>query len=144
MKITVIDGQGGSLGNSLVKEIKQRYSKLTVLAIGTNGIATSNMLKAGADAIATGENPVIVACRNSDIIIGPMGILIADALHGEITPKMATAIGQSNAQKIIIPLTKCNVLIAGTEKIGLDMLIRDAMALLKEQLASLDPAGHYL
>ncbi|MGD1815479.1 MAG: DUF3842 family protein [Pleomorphochaeta sp.] len=123
--ITVIDGQGGSLGKALVKKIKNKYPEIEILAIGTNSIATSSMLQSGADLIATGENPVLVAARNSNLIIGPIGIIVADALHGEITPKMALAISQSNAHKLLLPISKCNLSIAGTTNIGLDALIED-------------------
>ncbi|MGD1819969.1 MAG: DUF3842 family protein [Pleomorphochaeta sp.] len=123
--ITVIDGQGGSLGKALVKKIKNKYPEIEILAIGTNSIATSSMLQSGADLIATGENPVLVAARNSNLIIGPIGIIVADALHGEITPKMALAISQSTAHKLLLPISKCNLSIAGTTNIGLDALIED-------------------
>lgn len=139
VKVTVIDGQGGSLGNLLIKNIKKKYPHLHILAIGTNGIATSNMLKAGADGIATGSNPVVVASRTSDIIIGPLGILTADGLLGEINAEMAIAVGRSLAHKIIIPMNKCNVSIAGTEEIGMDRLIKDSLSILKKVLLDLDP-----
>jgi len=83
MQIVIIDGQGGSLGKSLVEAIKKRFEHVQVLAIGTNSLATSAMLRSGADGIATGENPVVVAARNADLIVGPLGIITADALHGE-------------------------------------------------------------
>jgi hypothetical protein len=124
-KITVIDGQGGSLGKTIIKRIKTKYPDVEVIAIGTNSIATSAMLQSGADGVATGENPVIVAARDADIIIGPIGIVIADALHGEITPKIALAVGQSSAHKIFIPVSKCNLTIAGTTKIGLETIINE-------------------
>lgn len=130
-KITVIDGQGGSLGKVIVKRIKENYPTLEVIAIGTNSIATSAMLQSGADGIATGENPVIVAARDADIIIGPIGIVLADALHGEITPKMAKAVGQSRAHKILIPVSRCNLTIAGTKKIGLESIISDIIDSIK-------------
>ncbi|MBK5200054.1 MAG: DUF3842 family protein [Spirochaetaceae bacterium] len=136
--IAVIDGQGGSLGKTLVKRIKKEFPRLFILAIGTNSIATSNMLTGVPDAIATGENPVIVGARKSNIIIGAIGIIIADALHGEITAKMASAIGASEAHKILIPISKCNTSIAGTEKIGLENLIKDCMELIKNQLIEKD------
>lgn len=133
-KITVIDGQGGSLGKMLVKRIKNEFPNIYILAIGTNSLATSAMLSSAPNAIATGENPVIVAARKSKIIIGAMGIVIADSLHGEITPKMAAAIGSSNAHKILIPISKCNTTIAGTEKIGMDNLISDSLEIIRKQL----------
>ncbi|MGH4036846.1 MAG: DUF3842 family protein [Sphaerochaeta sp.] len=135
IQITVIDGQGGSLGRTLVKRIKKEFPDIFVLAIGTNSLATSAMLSSAPDAIATGENPVIVAARKSTIIIGALGIMIADALHGEITPKMALALGQSDAHKILIPISRCNTSIAGTEKIGMDNLISDSIEIIRKKLS---------
>ena len=87
MTIMVIDGQGGKMGKGLVEQLKKLCPEDEILAIGTNSIATAAMLKAGADAGATGENPAVVTSRTADIIVGPMGIVIADSLMGEITPK---------------------------------------------------------
>ena len=100
MTIMVMDGQGGRMGKSVVEQIRKRFPEDEILAIGTNSIATAAMLKAGADAGATGENPAIVGSRRADIIIGPMGIVIADSLMGEITPDMAVALGQSQVAKV--------------------------------------------
>lgn len=127
MNIVVIDGQGGSLGKAIVEQLKGRFGEHEILAIGTNGLATSNMLKGGAPNGATGENPVIVACRHADIIIGPMGIIAADSLHGEITPAMALAIGQSAAHKILIPVNRCCITVAGTQELPYAEYIRLAM-----------------
>ncbi len=113
MKIVVIDGQGGKMGKTVIEQLKAAYPGLTLYAIGTNSIATSAMLKAGADYGATGENPVIVNSQDADIIIGPIGIVMANALLGEITPQMAVAIGSSHAYKILIPVNRCNHYIAG-------------------------------
>lgn len=132
--ITVIDGQGGSLGRTIIKRIKKEFPNVPILAIGTNSLATSSMLMSSPDEIATGENPVIVASRKSRIIIGAMGIIIADSLHGEITPKMAAAVGSSLAHKILIPVSKCNISIAGTEKIGMENLLQDCMAIIRSEL----------
>ena len=93
-KIVVIDGQGGRLGQMVVEGIKKEGLTAELVAIGTNSSATAAMLKAGADAAATGENPVVVACRTADVIVGPIGIVAADSLLGEITPAMAVAVGQ--------------------------------------------------
>jgi len=123
IELVVIDGQGGSLGKALVEAIKLKYPDSYILGIGTNSMAASAMLKSGADSIATGENPVIVACRNAHVILGPLGILTADSLHGEITPNMAVAIGQSKAHKILIPISKCNVSIVGVQMQTLSNLI---------------------
>ena len=87
MEILVIDGQGGGLGRQLVAAVKKAVPQAVVTAIGTNSAATSAMLKAGADRAATGENAVVVGCRRADVILGPIGIVMADALLGEITPK---------------------------------------------------------
>lgn len=127
MKIIVIDGQGGSLGKQLIARLRQRMPDQPVTAIGTNSIATASMLKAGACEGATGENPVLVGSARADLILGPLGILIADSLLGEITPAMAAAVGNSRAQKILIPVNKCNCLIAGTPELPLSGYIEYAV-----------------
>lgn len=127
IRILIVDGQGGKLGKQLIEAIRAVYQSVEITAIGTNGIATSTMIKGGADNAATGENPIIVACRKTDIIIGPIGIVIADSLMGEITPKMATAIAQSNAVRILIPVNKCDNLVAGVPDLSITALISDAM-----------------
>ena len=104
MKIVVIDGQGGRLGQLIVGEILKEQIEGDLYVIGTNSIATSAMLKAGAPHGATGENPVKVVCKDADVIIGPIGIVSADSLLGEVTPEMAVAIGQSKAIKLLIPV----------------------------------------
>lgn len=127
MTILVVDGQGGRLGSQLVKEICQRFSGHDLLAVGTNSMATERMLKAGASRAATGENAVMVACRRADVIVGPIGMIIADALLGEVTPAMAKAVGQSEAVRILLPSDKCETLIAGIAGQSMSDLIRDAM-----------------
>ena len=127
MNITIIDGQGGQLGAQLVKEITLKFTNINVTAIGTNSIATQTMLKAGAKNAATGENSVIVACKKSDVIIGPIGIVIADSLLGEITEKMSVAIGRADATKILIPINKCDNLVAGVPNLNIKALIDDAI-----------------
>ena len=124
MKITVIDGQGGKMGKSVIEQLKKMRPDLELYAIGTNTIATSAMLKAGADHGATGENPCIVNARDSDIIIGPIGIVFADALLGEITPAIAHAVSSSRAYKILIPVNRCNHYIVGCKEAGLGEYIR--------------------
>ena len=127
MNIVIIDGQGGQLGVQLIQKIKSNPIDAIITAIGTNAIATSSMLKAGANFGATGENPVIVACRKADVIIGPIGIVIADSLHGEITPKMALAVGQSDAVRILLPMNKCDNIVAGTSSLSTSTIIEDAI-----------------
>ena len=126
--ILVIDGQGGQLGSQIVKALLAKFPGIAVTAIGTNATATSAMLKAGASMAATGENPVIVACRKADIIIGPIGIVIADSLMGEVTPAMAVAIAQADAVRILIPMNKCENLVAGVSNLSTSVLIQDAVA----------------
>ena len=124
MVIMVIDGQGGKMGKNIVEQLKKRFPEDELLAIGTNSIATAAMLKAGADAGATGENPAIVGSRRADIIIGPMGIVIADSLLGEITPKMAVAIGQSSAKKVLIPVNRCQHFLVGCKELPLGEYVK--------------------
>ncbi len=127
-QILIIDGQGGMLGKQLVEAIKKRVTNAQITAVGTNSIATSNMLRAGANEGATGENAVIVCTRRADIIIGPIGIAIADSLLGEITPAMAKAVGQSSAIKLLLPVNKCNNVIIGARNHSMSELINEAMA----------------
>ena len=110
--ILVIDGQGGGLGKQLVSSLKE-LDNVRITAVGTNSAATAAMRKAGADQTATGENSVLVTCRNADIILGAVGIVMADAFLGAITPAMALAVGQSRAEKILIPMNRCGIMIAG-------------------------------
>ena len=131
MNVVVIDGQGGALGAQLVKEVTEGFPSVTLFAIGTNAVATAAMLKAGAKNAATGENPVVVAARHADVIIGPIGIVIADSLLGEITPRMALAVAQSEAVRILIPMNKCDNLVAGISQVTTAALIADAIAKLK-------------
>ena len=131
MNILVIDGQGGQLGGQIIKSLKSNFSDLDITAVGTNATATAAMLKAGASRAATGENPVIVACRKADIIIGPIGIVIADAMFGEITPQMAVTVGQADATRILLPVNKCDNLIAGVPDLSVGTLIEDVVARVK-------------
>ena len=123
-KITIIDGQGGKIGKTIIEQLKKIYPEQELYAIGTNALATAAMLKAGADYGATGENPCVVNAQDSDIIIGPIGIVIANALLGEITPKIAAAVGTSKAYKILIPMNKCNHYVVGCQEHGLAENIR--------------------
>ncbi len=131
MRILIIDGQGGGIGKQLVESIQKAYPQAELTAIGTNAIATNAMIKGGAKRAATGENAVITACRKADVIIGPVCIVIADALLGEITPKMALAVGQSDAKRILIPVNRCDNLVAGVGDAGVNELIADAVSKLK-------------
>lgn len=132
--ILVIDGQGGKIGKLLVEEIKKNIPNVSIIAVGTNSIATSSMIKGGADKAATGENPVISACRYADAIVGPIGIVIADSLMGEVTPKMSEAVGQSKAIKILIPINKCENLIVGIKDMSTGEMISEAVKMLKDNM----------
>ncbi len=123
-KIIVIDGQGGKIGKLIIAQLKKESPNSQVLAIGTNSIATSNMLKSGADFGATGENPIVVNSRDAHIIVGPMGIVIANSLLGEITPAMAEAVGTSKGYKILLPIDKCNTFVAGSNNYNINQLIK--------------------
>lgn len=133
MKILVIDAQGGGIGRQIIGGIRESFPDIHITAVGTNSAATSNMLKAGADQAATGENAVIVNCRSSDVIIGPIGIAIADAMLGEVTPQMAQAVGQSNAERILIPFQHCGSVIVGVSEKNTGRLVAEAI----EQLHSI-------
>lgn len=130
-QVLVIDGQGGQLGSQIIREILTRFPGVSVCAVGTNATATLAMKKAGAEKAATGENPVVVACRAADVIIGPIGIVIADSLFGEVTPQIAVTVGQARAVRILIPFNRCENLVAGVQDGSTTALIQDAMEKLK-------------
>ena len=137
-KVLIIDGQGGGIGKQLTQIIKGAFPSLRIHAVGTNAVATQAMLKAGADDGSTGENAVIVGCRKADIIIGPLGIVIADSLMGEITPKMVIAIGQSNAVRILIPVNQCDNRIAGIDNYSLSFLMRSCIDQIRQIINNQD------
>jgi len=132
MNILVIDAQGGGIGKNLVSAIKDNLPDTTITAVGTNAVATSAMLKAGADWAATGENAVIVNSRKADVIVGPIGIVIADALFGEITPLMAKAVAQSDAKRILIPINHCDNIVVGVSDLNINKLIGDVICELRK------------
>jgi hypothetical protein len=134
MNILIVDGQGGQLGGQLIKSLKINFENVNIMAVGTNATATATMLKAGANQAATGENPVIVACRKADVIIGPIGIVIADSLFGEITPQMAVAIGQANAVRILLPVNKCDNIVAGIGEVSTATILDDVILKVKKIL----------
>ena len=131
MQIVIIDGQGGRMGSALIERIKATLPEHTCIAIGTNSIATAAMLRAGADAGATGENPVIVNARTADVISGPIGILVSNALYGEVTPAMARAIGESAAVKLLLPVNRCGSIVIGVKEQSLADQIREAVGRIK-------------
>lgn len=137
MTILVIDGQGGKLGKTLVENIKKFFPHLEIMAVGTNSAASDVMRRAGADRVATGDNPVIVACRSAQIIVGPIGIAIADALMGEISPAMANAVASSNAYRVLIPMNLCSTYVAGVDKKS-SAILDDAMAHIRSLLEGME------
>lgn len=132
MNILIIDGQGGQMGAQLIKTILARFIDINITAVGTNATATASMIKAGAKQAATGENPVVVACRKADVIIGPIGIVIADSMHGEITAAMAIAVGQADATRILIPVNKCENMIAGIGDVTMSVMMEDVIRKLEK------------
>ena len=127
MMILVVDGQGGGLGRLLVRELKGAFPQAEIAAVGTNSTAANAMMKAGADFAATGENAVVVNCRHADIIVGAVGIVIADSMCGEITPRMAQAVGQSDARRVLIPINLCSNLVVGVSEMSMSKLVQAAV-----------------
>jgi len=113
IKILVIDGMGGGMGRAIIENIKNEKPDAIITAVGTNSLATAAMLKAGANYGATGENAVIFNCKKADYIIGVIGIIIANSMHGEVSPKMVEAVSSSVAHKILIPYEKSNITVLG-------------------------------
>ena len=132
MNIVVIDSQGGGIGRQVVSSIRAAFPDENITAIGTNAQATAAMLKAGASHGATGENPVIVASRNADVIIGPIGIVIADSMIGEVSSKMALAICQSKAKRILIPVNHCDNIVVGVSDLSLAKLIQEVIERIRD------------
>ena len=116
MKITIIDGQGGRIGRTVIEQLKKKHEHLELYAIGTNSAATAAMLKGGADCAATGENPVVWGVRDADAVLGPIGILVANAILGEVTPAMAQAVGSCGGRKFLVPMNNCGVVVAGVSE----------------------------
>ena len=136
MNILVMDAQGGGIGKQVVTAVRTRFPDVTITAVGTNAAATTAMLRAGADEGATGENAAVVCCRRADVIIGPVGIVIADALLGEVTPRMAAAVGQSAAKRILIPVNHCANFIAGVADMSVGRLVDSVVAELEKTIRS--------
>lgn len=137
MRIAVVDGQGGGMGKVLVERIRATLgSQVEIIALGTNALATAAMLKAGADEGASGENAITVNASRVDYILGSVGILSANSMLGELTPRMAAAIAESPAQKILIPLNRCSLFIVGTRDEPLIKHIEEAAEFLKTTIAT--------
>ena len=134
MNILIIDGQGGRIGSQLIEALRERIKDAEITAVGTNSIATANMLKAGDVQAATGENAAIVGSRKADVIAGPVGIVMADSLLGEITAAMATAVSQSDAFKVLLPVNRCGHYLVGVGEKPLSALISEAAEKIMEIL----------
>jgi len=134
MNILIIDGMGGGIGKAVIEKIKSEPTDIKITAVGTNAIATAAMLKAGADNGATGENAVIYNASKADYIIGVLGIAFANSMYGEVSPKMAEAVSQSGAHKILIPIDKCSVTVAGVSASSMQEYIVDAVRKLRDYL----------
>ena len=127
MKIVIMDGQGGRLGKLLVEEVRARLPQAQIYAFGTNTAATATMLKAGAHFGATGENPVVRGVADADAVLGPVGIVVAHAILGEVTPAMAEAVGGCRARKFLVPMNSCGVLVAGVREQALPVYVAQAI-----------------
>ena len=138
MDILIIDGQGGNLGRMLTRRLREALPQADIVAVGTNSTATENMLKGGADRAATGENAVVVNALRARVITGPLGIVIADALMGEVTPAMAMAVGTSDAVRVLIPMNRCDTLVAGVAEKPMGELMEDAVRRIAGLLSKAD------
>lgn len=137
IRIAIVDGQGGGVGKALIEKLRQAFGNdIHIAAFGTNSLATSFMLKAGADVGATGENAIMVNIGNVDIIMGALGIISADSMLGEITPAIACAIGQSDARKILVPINRCNLAIAGMKNLQFGEFIAEAIAEVRSEIGA--------
>ena len=136
MKIVLVDGQGGRLGKLLVEEVRARLPQAQIYAFGTNTAATATMLKAGAHFGATGENPVVRGVADADAVLGPVGIVVAHAILGEVTPAMAEAVGGCRARKFLVPMNSCGVLVAGVQENSLPAYVAQAVDLAAQELSA--------
>jgi len=134
VKLVVIDGQGGRLGSLLVEGLRKRLPQAQICALGTNAVATAAMLKAGADVGATGENPVVRNVMDADGVLGPVGIVVANAILGEVTPAMAEAVGSCRGKKYLVPVNSCGVVVAGVEELPLPAYAAQAVEALAAEL----------
>ncbi len=140
MRIAIVDGQGGGIGRALVERLRAVYQdRVELVALGTNALATSAMLKAGAGEGATGENAIRFSVPRADVILGPIGIVVANAMLGELSPEIARAIGECTAQKFLIPVNRCSVHVAGVENRTLPQYVEEAVLWVGTQMRSAEP-----
>ena len=131
MRVLIVDGQGGGMGKLLAERLKEEVPTAQLIAVGTNALATAAMLKGGATAAATGENAVVFNSRLADVIVGPVGIVVANSMYGELTPKMAQAVGESNAAKVLIPAKRCRSMVVGVIPKTAAEYVEDAVAVIR-------------
>lgn len=137
MNIAVVDGQGGGIGRAIVAKVKEAFPDIRIIALGTNAVATGQMLKAGADDGATGENAIIHNMEHVDVVLGVIGILNANSMMGELSPAMATAIGGSHTYKILLPINRCHIHVVSVEELSLGAHIDNAVKALQSYMESL-------
>ncbi len=135
MRIAVIDGQGGGIGKLIVERLRAGMGQeVEILALGTNVLATTAMLKAGADEGATGENAIVHNAPRVDVVVGSMGIISANTMLGELTPAMARAVADSPAMKVLIPLNRCNFYVVGVKNLTLPQYIDEMVDIVKNSM----------
>lgn len=135
MQITIVDGQGGGIGKAVIENIRRKLGEdLPIIALGTNSLATSAMLKAGANEGATGENAIVVCAPKADVIVGSIAIIAANSMLGELTPAMAQAIAESSAEKLLIPLSRSTISVMGTVSKPLPHYVDDVITAIKERM----------
>jgi hypothetical protein len=131
--LMVVDGQGGGIGAAVIRRLREVFDhRLVIYALGTNSVATSRMMKAGANKGATGENAVVQTAPRVDVIIGPLAVIVPNAMMGELTPVVAEALATSEAAKILIPLTQENITVVGVQGEPLPHLVERVIGVLKE------------
>ena len=135
MRIVVIDGQGGGIGRSLVELLVKNFPAAEIGAVGTNSAATENMMKGGPSFAATGDNAAVFNAKEADIIVGPAGIIMANAMHGEISPAIAMAISSGKAKVVLIPMNHCRVYIAGVEEKKVTEYLNDAIEIIRRLMS---------
>ncbi|MDF2656989.1 MAG: hypothetical protein K0R19_3463 [Bacillota bacterium] len=135
MRIAVVDGQGGGIGRAIVEKLKAALTNVEIVALGTNSAATGQMLRAGADDGATGENAIVHNMKSVDVVVGVIAIINANSMMGELSPKMAQAIGESRAFKVLLPINRCNIHVVSVEEVPLSVHLDNAVKTIRGYVA---------